>query len=149
MIADVWSKPFHGSTIMLAAVRNGSCSLFRISIASSTTRSSTYLQARPPVLSTRCYATQVEKNTVKGALTREAAFSKTYKPITPGICHLKLPLNEHFYEGRPVRLLTIVKRKAVTRTERSLSVTVAAATGNGYALSTSCARSLECTTSFG
>ena len=101
---------FHGH-FMLASVRNSSCSLFRTCIASSTTRSSAYLQTQPPALSTRCYATQVEKNTVKGSLTREAALFKTYKPITPGIRHLKLPLNEHLYEGRPVRLLTIAKRK--------------------------------------
>jgi len=79
-------------------------SLFRTCITSSKTRSSTYLQARPPAISTHCYAIQVEKN------TGEAALFQTYKPITPGIRHLELPLNEHLYEGR-VRLLTIAKCK--------------------------------------
>jgi ribosomal protein L2 len=46
------------------------------------------------------------------ALTRTAAIFKTYKPVSPGIRHLRRPLNPHIYEGRPVRLLTIAKRKS-------------------------------------
>ncbi|KAF8899353.1 translation protein SH3-like domain-containing protein [Infundibulicybe gibba] len=61
------------------------------------------------------YATEVWKNTknteMETALTRTAAIFKTYKPVTPGIRHLRRPLNPHLYEGRPVRLLTIPKRK--------------------------------------
>ncbi|KAJ6509413.1 translation protein SH3-like domain-containing protein, partial [Mycena vitilis] len=36
---------------------------------------------------------------------------KTYKPVSPGIRHLKRPLNPHIWEGRPVLQLTIPKRK--------------------------------------
>ncbi|KAG6876130.1 hypothetical protein C0992_000779 [Termitomyces sp. T32_za158] len=48
---------------------------------------------------------------IKNTLSRTTALFKTYKPITPGIRHLKRPLNPHIYEGRPVRALTIAKRK--------------------------------------
>jgi ribosomal protein L2 len=53
----------------------------------------------------------IKSNEMGAALTRSEAIFKTYKPITPGIRHLKRPLNAHLYEGRPVRLLTIAKRK--------------------------------------
>jgi ribosomal protein L2 len=36
---------------------------------------------------------------------------KTYKPVSPGIRHLRRPINDHIYEGRPVRLLTACLRK--------------------------------------
>ncbi|KAF8515837.1 translation protein SH3-like domain-containing protein [Hysterangium stoloniferum] len=36
---------------------------------------------------------------------------KTYKPITPGIRHLRRPLTPYLYNGDPLRLLTIPKRK--------------------------------------
>ncbi|KAI0095166.1 hypothetical protein BDY19DRAFT_916535 [Irpex rosettiformis] len=36
---------------------------------------------------------------------------KTYKPITPSIRHLKLPLSPHLYRGGPVRQLTAPLRK--------------------------------------
>lgn len=42
---------------------------------------------------------------------RTETLFKTYKPITPGIRHLKRPLNPHIWEGRPVRLLTFARRK--------------------------------------
>ncbi|KAJ7932524.1 translation protein SH3-like domain-containing protein [Mycena leptocephala] len=44
------------------------------------------------------------------AVNNAAAF-KTYKPVSPGIRHLKLPLNPHVWAGRPVLQLTIPKRK--------------------------------------
>jgi ribosomal protein L2 len=49
---------------------------------------------------------------MEDALTRSESIFKTYKPITPGIRHLKRPLNLHLYAGRPVRSLTIPKRKS-------------------------------------
>ena len=52
-----------------------------------------------------------KSNEMDAALTRSETIFKTYKPITPGIRHLKRPLNSHLYEGRPVRLLTVAKRK--------------------------------------
>jgi ribosomal protein L2 len=55
---------------------------------------------------------QSKKSTeMETALSRTASLFKTYKPVSPGIRHLKRPLNPHIYEGRPVRLLTIAKRK--------------------------------------
>ncbi|KAG6919068.1 hypothetical protein DXG01_009321 [Tephrocybe rancida] len=48
---------------------------------------------------------------IKDALSRSTSLFKTYKPVSPGIRHLKRPLNPHLYEGRPVRALTIAKRK--------------------------------------
>jgi hypothetical protein len=36
---------------------------------------------------------------------------KTYKPISPGVRHLRRPLTPYLYNGGPVRLLTIPKRK--------------------------------------
>ncbi|KAG1813865.1 uncharacterized protein BJ212DRAFT_1482220 [Suillus subaureus] len=36
---------------------------------------------------------------------------KTYKPVSPGIRHLRRPINDHIYQGRPVRLLTACLRK--------------------------------------
>jgi len=69
---------------------------------------------RPPITSN--YATiarqSLKSNEMEAALTRSESIFKTYKPITPGIRHLKRPLNPHLYEGRPVRLLTIAKRKS-------------------------------------
>ncbi len=48
---------------------------------------------------------------VNAALSRTSTLFKTYKPITPGIRHLRRPLNPHLYQGRPLRLLTVALRK--------------------------------------
>ncbi|THH14397.1 hypothetical protein EW146_g5930 [Bondarzewia mesenterica] len=48
---------------------------------------------------------------VNEALARTSTLFKTYKPVTPGIRHLRRPLNPHLYEGRPLRLLTVALRK--------------------------------------
>jgi ribosomal protein L2 len=48
---------------------------------------------------------------VNAALSRTSTLFKTYKPITPGIRHLRRPLNPHLYKGRPLRLLTVAVRK--------------------------------------
>ncbi|KAK7040921.1 mitochondrial 54S ribosomal protein rml2 [Paramarasmius palmivorus] len=58
------------------------------------------------------YATEVQP--VKSADTsfaRTSELFKTYKPYTPGLRHLKRPLTPWLYEGKPVRLLTVPKRK--------------------------------------
>jgi len=66
-------------------------------------------------LPTRSYATEIWKNVKKSELTdslsRTTELYKTYKPYTPSLRHLKRPLNPHLYPGRPLRLLTIAKRK--------------------------------------
>ena len=38
---------------------------------------------------------------------------KTYKPVSPDICHLRCPLNPHIYKGRPVRSLTVAQRRKI------------------------------------
>ncbi|KIL71311.1 hypothetical protein M378DRAFT_182814 [Amanita muscaria Koide BX008] len=60
------------------------------------------------------------ENQLDGAFARSTALFKTYKPITPGIRHLRRPLNPHLYEGSPVRLLTVAKRKTGGRNNRGV-----------------------------
>lgn len=95
-----------------------------------TSRCSAFLRT-----SLRSYATSVQKNTpqkrqadAKGikptSKTADAAFSapppaprkpdggfqmRTYKPRTPGVRHLKRPINDHLWEGRPYLKLTFPK----------------------------------------
>lgn len=42
----------------------------------------------------------------------DAHLYKTFKPITPGIRHLKLVRNEHLWPGKPIRELTVPRRKS-------------------------------------
>ncbi|KAF9444758.1 ribosomal protein L2, partial [Macrolepiota fuliginosa MF-IS2] len=92
---------------MLASVRGSlRCSLASLS----------RLTLRPAVATpSRSYATEIWKSSTnketQAAFARTEALFKTYKPITPGIRHLKRPLNLHIWEGRPVRLLTVARRK--------------------------------------
>ena len=44
-------------------------------------------------------------------LSENASQFKTYKPVTPGLRHLRRPISENIYEGPPVGLLTIARRK--------------------------------------
>ena len=48
---------------------------------------------------------------VSDAFKQKDTRFKTYKPITPSIRHLKLPLSPHLYRGGPVRQLTAPLRK--------------------------------------
>lgn len=68
-----------------------------------------------PRLGTRSYASEIWKNVKKSelsdSLSRTKQLYKTYKPFTPSLRHLKRPLNPHLYAGRPLRILTIAKRK--------------------------------------
>ena len=61
----------------------------------------------------RAYATHAggQGNKLSRDFARETAIFKTYKPVTPGLRHLRRPLSPHLYEGPPVRLLTVAKRK--------------------------------------
>jgi ribosomal protein L2 len=63
----------------------------------------------------RAYATEAgpppSANTVNAALARTTTLFKTYKPISPGIRHLKRPLLPHLYAGRPLRELTVARRR--------------------------------------
>ncbi|KAL5606153.1 hypothetical protein BROUX41_006079 [Berkeleyomyces rouxiae] len=42
--------------------------------------------------------------------TKESAFMRTYKPTSPGIRHLKRPINDHLWKGRPYLPLTFPKK---------------------------------------
>ncbi|KAK4560454.1 mitochondrial 54S ribosomal protein rml2 [Recurvomyces mirabilis] len=74
--------------------------------------------------SRRTYATAVEESIRSSSATNDTiAYSpssaparkqsgfelRTYKPRTPGVRHLKRPINDHLYKGRPHRPLTFAK----------------------------------------
>lgn len=60
----------------------------------------------------RRYATEVQlPSSINDALARNSALFKTYKPVTPGLRHLRRPLNDHLWRGRPIKVLTIPLRK--------------------------------------
>ncbi|CAE6456110.1 unnamed protein product [Rhizoctonia solani] len=40
---------------------------------------------------------------------------KTYKPVTPALRHLRLPISPHLFQGRPLRALTVAKREKAGR----------------------------------
>lgn len=85
----------------------------------------TYLFSRASPLSpslrqaislTRKYATEStsslnHSSKVNASLAHASALFKTYKPVTPGLRHLRRPRNDHLYEGRPIRDLTVARRK--------------------------------------
>ncbi|KAI0673895.1 mitochondrial ribosomal protein subunit L2 [Trametes maxima] len=85
--------------------------------SSSSTSASSSTSILPHVLnSARRYATeattsQQSPSEVNAALARTSVLYKTYKPVTPGIRHLKRPLSPHLYQGRPLRELTVPLRK--------------------------------------
>ena len=66
------------------------------------------------LLSSRCYAIDAQKqpSEINEALARTSTLFKTYKPITPGIRHLRRPINDHLWKGRPLKELTIPLRKS-------------------------------------
>lgn len=60
----------------------------------------------------RSYATETqEAANINEALARTTALFKTYKPITPGIRHLRRPLNDHLWKGRSIKALTLPLRR--------------------------------------
>ena len=83
-----------------------------------------------PSISPRNYSTVVEQETPSAAekqsstsgFDQSLAFSppptssktapviRTYKPRTPGVRHLRRPVNDHLWKGRPVQKLTFPKR---------------------------------------
>ncbi|KAF8213172.1 ribosomal protein L2 [Mycena galopus ATCC 62051] len=80
----------------------------------------------PPAPHVRAYAAEsrsavrklAKKRELEEAMSRTKAIFKTYKPVSPGIRHLRRPLNPHIWEGRPVLQLTIPKRKSGGRNAR-------------------------------
>ncbi|EDR16019.1 mitochondrial 54S ribosomal protein RML2 [Laccaria bicolor S238N-H82] len=97
---------------MLASIRGSSSSLLR-------TFSTFLIPSKPPLSAcsshSRSYATEIWKHTknveVEAALARTQDLFKKYKPVSPGIRHLRRPLVPHLYEGRPIRALTVARRK--------------------------------------
>ncbi|KAF8130636.1 translation protein SH3-like domain-containing protein [Boletus edulis] len=76
---------------------------------STTTTTLATLRALPPAGS-RAYAARTTHETIPSYDTVITQF-KTYKPITPGIRHLRRPLNAHLYKGKPIRVLTTALRR--------------------------------------
>ena len=74
--------------------------------------------------SSRTYVTEIWKNSkpndISSALARAKDLFKTYKPVSPGIRHLKRPLNPHIYPGRPIRSLTLPLRKKGGRNQHGV-----------------------------
>ncbi|EGN93704.1 hypothetical protein SERLA73DRAFT_172000 [Serpula lacrymans var. lacrymans S7.3] len=64
---------------------------------------------------TRTYATQLTPPPTSApsatSLDASTTLFKTYKPVSPGVRHLRRPINNHIYPGRPLRLLTAPLRK--------------------------------------
>ncbi|PNS19851.1 54S ribosomal protein RML2, mitochondrial [Sphaceloma murrayae] len=51
----------------------------------------------------------VPQSATSTPLRKEALQMRTYKPKTPGLRHLKRPINTHLWKGKPLRALTFVK----------------------------------------
>ncbi|KAI1790970.1 mitochondrial ribosomal protein subunit L2 [Ganoderma leucocontextum] len=98
------------------SINVGSTSSFATASSSSSAASSSSAVFPHVLKGTRRYATesttsQQSPSEVNAALARTSVLYKTYKPITPGIRHLKRPLSPHLYQGRPLRELTVPLRK--------------------------------------
>ncbi|KAI0658412.1 mitochondrial ribosomal protein subunit L2 [Cubamyces menziesii] len=79
--------------------------------ASSSSSVLPYALTRARQYATEATISQQSPSEVNAALARTSVLYKTYKPVTPGIRHLKRPLSPHLYQGRPLRELTIALRK--------------------------------------
>lgn len=81
--------------------------------SSSSTASSSFLRnaLTARTFATEATASQRSPSEVNAALARTSTLYKTYKPVTPGLRHLKRPLAPHLYQGRPIRELTVPLRR--------------------------------------
>ncbi|KAI0033326.1 ribosomal protein L2 [Vararia minispora EC-137] len=59
----------------------------------------------------RSYAVLSTKGQSEGGFSDTKPLYKTYKPVTPGLRHLKRPNYDHLWEGRPFLPLTVAQRK--------------------------------------
>lgn len=66
-------------------------------------------EAKPPQPTVRTRETTAA-TTAKPLKAGASSLLRTYKPITPGIRHLKRPINDHLWRGRPYRKLTLAKK---------------------------------------
>jgi len=103
---------------MLAAAVRRSHSALAASLSRAALPTASSSLRRPAVClgAPRTYATEIWRNQkvsseLSAALSRTQNIFKTYKPHTPGLRHLRRPLNPHIYKGRPVRELTFALRK--------------------------------------
>ncbi|KAH9486159.1 54S ribosomal protein rml2, mitochondrial [Psilocybe cubensis] len=101
---------------MLSSVRGSSSALLRAAprCIRASRSTPTVVTQNQVYTHNRSYVTEIWKNKTSDigtALARSKDLFKTYKPVSPGIRHLKRPLNPHLYEGRPLRSLTVAKRK--------------------------------------
>ncbi|TBU62441.1 mitochondrial ribosomal protein subunit L2 [Dichomitus squalens] len=99
-----------------SAINVASTSSFAAASSSSALASSSSAVLPHVLKNARRYATeattsQQSPSEVNAALARTSILYKTYKPVTPGIRHLKRPLSPHLYQGRPLRELTVPLRK--------------------------------------
>ena len=85
-----------------------SCFSSLTNLPPSSTRST--LLSKTSAFASRNYATEAGTE-VNAALARTSVLYKTYKPVSPGIRHLKRPLAPHLWKGRPLRMLTVALRK--------------------------------------
>ncbi|CAE6482479.1 unnamed protein product, partial [Rhizoctonia solani] len=54
-------------------------------------------------------------STLSAPLQGSSTQFKTYKPVTPALRHLRLPISPHLFQGRPLRALTVAKREKAGR----------------------------------
>ncbi|KAI1268796.1 ribosomal protein L2 [Xylariaceae sp. FL1019] len=88
------------SSRILAATRSTASVLCHRSYATAQAQRS----VAPPTDSTKPAATAGK------ALRDTSSFLRTYKPISPGLRHLKRPINDHLWKGGPHRALTFPKK---------------------------------------
>lgn len=83
--------------------------LSRCSYATAASNSSSQSSGPPAPFS--AYAQQQRQPALTTIGSEDASVTlRTYKPRTPGVRHLKRPINDHLWRGRPYRPLTIAKK---------------------------------------
>ncbi|KAI9296906.1 ribosomal protein L2 [Neoconidiobolus thromboides FSU 785] len=64
-----------------------------------------------PIFACNIGGIRTKKDRVESPLVRTDGQFKTFKPITPGLRFRRMPLRDHLHKGKPIRKLTIAKRK--------------------------------------
>ncbi|KAL1906291.1 mitochondrial 54S ribosomal protein rml2 [Sporothrix stenoceras] len=80
------------------------CGLAKTLTTSATAKASTGSQQQDSIVSSLSIPAAPEP------AERTSAFLRTYKPRTPGVRHLKRPINDHLWKGRPFLPLTFPKK---------------------------------------
>ncbi|EJD51956.1 ribosomal protein L2 [Auricularia subglabra TFB-10046 SS5] len=92
--------------------------LRRTAVASTSQLAGPSLLSRSLATHAPTTAVPVKKNPARQHGTIEDGLFRRYKPITNSLRHLKRPINDHLYRGRPLRGLTLAKRKKGGRGHR-------------------------------